>query len=96
MLSVDDRTTKHGTYKYKYIKTCVQICIKAIGGIKKLQTYAHAHQHRKGPNKTRWDILGFLCIFDHWAHFAQTEFSLRAAAEVLNMERRTGSKDTMT
>lgn len=77
------------------IKTCVQICIKAIGVIKKLQTHAHAGQHCKEQNKTQWDVLCFLCIFDHWAHFAQTEFSLRTAAEVLNMERRMG-KDTTT
>lgn len=29
----------------------------------------------------------FLCIFDHWALYAQTVFCLRAAAVILNMSR---------
>lgn len=35
--------------------------------------------------KTKKGKCVFLCIFDHWALFAQTVLCLRAAAVVLNM-----------
>lgn len=38
----------------------------------------------------------FLCIFDHWALFAQTVLSLRAAADVFEHRRRDVVTDTDT
>lgn len=59
-------------HKNKHIKSS----IKAKGAIK-----TKIKWNRK-PTKGK---CVFLCIFDHWALYAQTVFSLRAAAVVLHM-----------
>lgn len=73
-----------GTYKYTSLNKHIKSSIKAKGAIKK----THTKTEKKKKLKLKWNKKPkcvFLCIFDHWALYAQTVFCLRAAAVVLYM-----------
>lgn len=65
--------------------------IKANGALKKRHT--NRKKIIKWNKKPTEGKCVFLCIFDHWALFAQTVFCLRAAAVVLHVGQ--GCGDTM-